>query len=139
LESNTKISKIDFCEGGADGRSDLIPCTETEYSESSLCSSTQKMFRVTTNVLSQIDISKGSLIRVEMNEAVLKDLKMGCVVVASMPLEPKTPNALLLRQHILPHLLVTNSSPDNAPPIHILKSNARIIGVVLNKDGGSII
>ena len=112
---------------------DLGPYTPPKGSaiEKALTSSTQKMFKVLTGVMSELEITRGDPIIAEMKPVPLKALKMGDVVVARLFPKGSKDGVLLLRQYITPNLLITNSLEQNTLPLHMLKLNIEIIGCVL--------
>ena len=112
---------------------DLAPYTPPKGSaiEKALTSSTQKMFKVLSNVMSELGITEGDPIIVETDPKGLKDLGMGQLVVAQVFPAESVQGVLLLRQYIIPHLLITNSAEQNAMPIHILRAKVKMIGRIL--------
>ncbi len=111
---------------------DLAPYRPPKGSaiEKALTSTTQKMFKVLTGVMSELGITEGDPLIAEMAATPLKELKTGEVVVAQVFPKGSKEGVLLLRQYISPHLLVTNSLEQNAMPIHMLREKAEIIGRV---------
>jgi transcriptional regulator with XRE-family HTH domain len=99
--------------------------------EKALTSSTQKMFKVLTGVMSELEITRGDPIIADLNPIPLKTLKMGEVVVARLYPKGSKDGVLLLREYISPNLLITNSLEQNALPIHMVKLKIEIIGCVL--------
>jgi SOS-response transcriptional repressor LexA len=89
------------------------------------------MFKVTSNCLNELGITEGDPIVVETTPLTKSDLKMGDLVVVEVGGDRGEPGALVLRQFLGPNLLVTNSSENNAAPIHMVKARAKIIGRVL--------
>jgi transcriptional regulator with XRE-family HTH domain len=112
---------------------DVAPYTPPKGSvlEKAFTSTTQKMFKVLTNGMSELAITEGDPIIVETKPIALTELKMGEVVIAEINDNRAGTSVLVLRQYIEPNLLVTNSSDDNAMPIHIVRSRAKIVGRVL--------
>jgi transcriptional regulator with XRE-family HTH domain len=110
---------------------DLEPYTPPKGSaiEKALTSSTQKMFKVLTGVMSELEIARGDPIIADLKP--LKTLKTGEVVVARLYPKGSKDGVLLLREYISPNLLITNSLEQNALPIHMLKLKVEIIGCVL--------
>ncbi len=110
---------------------DLEPYTPPKGSaiEKALTSSTQKMFKVLTGVMSELEITRGDPIIADLKP--LKTLKTGEVVVARLYPKGSKEGVLLLREYISPNLLITNSLEQNALPIHMLKLKVEIIGCVL--------
>ena len=95
-----------------------------------LASSTQRMFRVLSGVLSELDLRENALIVADMDEKAVKAVGSGSVVIVSMASKESDP-ILLLRQFIAPYLLITNSREQNSLPIHMLMTPAKIAGVVI--------
>ena len=95
-----------------------------------LASSTQRMFRVLSGVLSELDLRENALIVADMDEKAVKAVGSGSVVVVSMASKESDP-ILLLRQFIAPYLLITNSREQNSLPIHMLMTPAKIAGIVI--------
>jgi SOS-response transcriptional repressor LexA len=89
------------------------------------------MFKVLTNGMSELAITEGDPIIVDTAPSAKSRLKMGDVVVAEVGGEDEAAGVLVLRQFLEPNLLVTNSSDNNAMPIHIVKARAKILGLVL--------
>ena len=112
---------------------DLAPYTPPAGSviARALHTSTQKMFRTLTGVMSEIGLAKGDLLVADMQELAASDLQTGDAVVAEIIPDSRKEPVLLLRQFIKPHLLSTNSLEQNSVPIHMVKENARIAGKVL--------
>ena len=112
---------------------DLVPYTPPVGSAiaRALHTSTEKMFRALTGVISEYGIAKGDLLVADMQELAASDLQTGEAVVAEVIPDAKKEPVLLLRQFIKPALLTTNSLEQNSVPIHMLKENIRIIGKVL--------
>jgi transcriptional regulator with XRE-family HTH domain len=113
--------------------SDLIPFVPPKGSavEKALASSTQRMFRVQSGVLNDLSIGEGDLIIADFSEKAIAVLESGSPVIAEMVNGKNGEKALLLRQHIAPHLLITNSSDQNSLSIHMVKSPVKITAVVL--------
>ena len=111
---------------------DVVPYMPPKGSaiEKALTSTTQKMFRVISDVMSDLGIGEGTPIIADTAPAVLKEIQMGQVVVAEVFPEGAKEGVLLLRQYIAPHLLITNSTDQNLPSIHMLKVKTRIVGRV---------
>ncbi len=95
-----------------------------------LASSTQRMFRVLSGVLSELDLGENALIVADMDEEAVKAVGNGSAVIVSMAPKDSNP-VLLLRQFIAPNLLITNSREQNSLPIHMLDTPATIAGVVI--------
>ena len=95
-----------------------------------LASSTQRMFRVLSGVLSELDLRENALIVADIDEKAVKAVGSGSVVVVSMASKESDP-ILLLRQFIAPYLLITNSREQNSLPIHMLMTPAKIAGIVI--------
>ena len=112
---------------------DVAPYTPPKGSvlEKAFTSTTQKMFKVLTNGMSELAITEGDPIIVETKPIARTDLKMGEIIIAEVSDHRAGVSVLVLRQYIEPNLLVTNSCDDNAMPIHIVKTRAKIIGRVL--------
>lgn len=112
--------------------SDLVPYHPPKESviERALTSSSQRLFRVLSDVLSEININNGNLIVVETAEHAIQAIRNGAPVVAS-GLGNGTEEMLILRQYLAPSLLITNRVEQNAMPLHMIRSNIRILGVVL--------
>ena len=137
LEQLARIFKVPVAElmsleGGAN-LPDVAPYTPPKGSvlEKAFTSTTQKMFKVLTNGMSELAITEGDPIIVETAPSAKSRLKMGDVVVAEVGGEDDAAGVLVLRQFLEPNLLVTNSSTNNAMPIHIVKARAKILGLVL--------
>ena len=137
LEQLARIFKVPVAElmsleGGAN-LPDVAPYTPPKGSvlEKAFTSTTQKMFKVLTNGLSELAITEGDPIIVDTAPSAKSRLKMGDVVVAEVGGEDQEAGILVLRQFLEPNLLVTNSSDNNAMPIHIVKARAKILGLVL--------
>lgn len=114
-------------------RPDVAPFTPPKGSvlEKAFTSSTQKLFKVSSNCLSELGITEGDPIVVDVQPLTVADLQMGEIVIAELGgADPKT-SLLVLRQFITPNLLATNSADYNAMPIHILRARAKIIGRVM--------
>jgi hypothetical protein len=94
-------------------------------------SSTQRMFRVQSGVLNDLGISEGDLIIADCSDKAIAALAGGSPVIAEMGNGTTGEKALLLRQHIAPHLLITNSADQNSLSIHVVKSPVKITGIVL--------
>jgi transcriptional regulator with XRE-family HTH domain len=111
---------------------DLAPYTPPRGSaiERALTSTTQKMFKALSGVMSELGIAEGDPLIAEMESKPLKELRTGDVVVAEIIPHGTKESVLLLRQYIGPNLLVTNSLEQNAMPIHMLRENVQIIGRV---------
>ncbi|MBT3072048.1 helix-turn-helix transcriptional regulator [Rhodomicrobium sp. Az07] len=112
---------------------DLAPYIPPKGSaiEKALTSSTQKMFKVLSNVMSELGITEGDPIIADMNPKGLEKLELGQLVIAQVFTNNSVEGVLLLRQYIGPHLLITNSDDQNAMPIHRLRAKATVIGCVL--------
>ena len=112
---------------------DLAPYTPPKGSaiEKALTSTTQKMFKVLSNVMSELGITEGDPIIADTHPKGLKDLSMGQLVVAQVFPVDSVQGVLLLRQYIIPHLLITNSAEQNAMPIHMLRAKVKVAGRVL--------
>jgi len=95
-----------------------------------LATSTQRMFRVLSGVLSELNLGENALIVAEMDEKAVKSVSNGSVVIVSMASKESDP-VFLLRQFIAPYLLITNSREQNSLPIHMLDAPAKIAGVVI--------
>jgi transcriptional regulator with XRE-family HTH domain len=126
---NVPVGEI-MSQGNSSVVPDVAPYTPPKGSvlEKAFTSTTQKMFKVLTNGMSELGITEGDPIVVETKPIARADLTMGEVVIAEVGGEF---SILVLRQYIEPNLLVTNSSDDNAMPIHVVRSRAKIIGRVL--------
>jgi hypothetical protein len=113
--------------------SDLIPFVPPKGSavEKALASSTQRMFRVQSGVLNDLGINDGDLVIADCSPKAIAALKDASPVIAEMVNGKTGERALLLRQHIAPHLLITNSFDQNSLSIHMIKSPVKITGVVL--------
>ncbi len=99
--------------------------------EKALSSSTQKVFKARSDVLSELGITEGDPVIAEMAGVTKEELKSCDAVVAEITPHGEDGGVLLLRQYIAPNLLVTNSFEQNAMPIHMDKEKARILGRVL--------
>ncbi len=112
---------------------DLAPYTPPKGSamEKAFEPSTQKIYKVLTDVLSELGITAGDPIIADESEKVLKSLKSEQRVVVLAKAGREQDSVLLLRQYISPNLLITNSAEENSLSLHIVKSNVKIIGVVL--------
>jgi len=95
-----------------------------------LASSSQRMFRVLSGVLSELDLRENALIVADMDEKAVKAVGSGSVVIVSMAAKESDP-IILLRQFIAPFLLITNSREQNSLPIHMLMTPAKIAGVAI--------
>ncbi len=91
----------------------------------------QRIYRVLTNVVSEINITAGIPVIVDCSESALKNLVTGQCIVASYRPSKDSSEFLILRQYIAPKLLITNSLIEEARPLHLSKGGVRIIGVVL--------
>ncbi len=113
--------------------SDLVPFVPPKGSvvAKALASSTQHMFRVQSGVLSELGINEGDLIIADSSAGAIAAVECGLPVIAEMENSNTGEKALLLRQHIAPHLLITNSTDQNSISIHMLKAPVKITGVVL--------
>jgi transcriptional regulator with XRE-family HTH domain len=137
LEMAARLFKVPVADlmnlGSGAALPDLTPYAPPKGSffEKAYTSSTQKMFKVTSNCLNELGITEGDPIVVETTPLTKSDLKMGDVVVVEVGGDRGEPGALVLRQFLGPNLLVTNSSENNAAPIHMVKARAKIIGRVL--------
>ena len=112
---------------------DLAPYTPPKGSaiEKALTSSTQKMFKVLSNVMSELGVTEGDPLIADMDPKGLKELPNGQLVVAEVFPANAGHGVLLLRQYIRPHLLITNSDDQNALPIHTLRTKVTVIARVL--------
>ena len=114
--------------------SDLLPYTPpkgTALEKAIASEPSQKMFRVLSDVLNELGIQDGDVVIANMAKSALQNLTIGQPVVVAMPSKVKDRQPLLLRQYITPNMLVTNSVSQNALPIHIVRSGAKIIGLVM--------
>jgi DNA-binding Xre family transcriptional regulator len=113
--------------------SDLIPFVPPKGSAvaKALSSSTQRMFRVQSDVLNEIGIREGDLIIADTGAHAVGEVATGSPVVAEIENGKTGEKALLLRQYIAPNLLITNSDSQNTVSIHRLKSSVEIVGIVL--------
>src|SRR3974377_867790 len=113
--------------------SDLIPFVPPKGSagEKALASFTPRLVRVQSGVLNELSISEGDLIIADCSPKAIATLRDGSPVIAEMQNGKSGEKALLLRQHIAPHLLITNSSDQNSISIHMLKTQVKITGIVL--------
>jgi DNA-binding Xre family transcriptional regulator len=114
-------------------RADVAPFTPPKGSvlEKAFTSTTQKLFKVLSNCLSELGITDGDPIVVDVIPLTVADLQMGEVVVAEVGGDDPKKGVLVLRQFIGPNLLATNSADNNSMPIHILRARAKIIGRVM--------
>jgi transcriptional regulator with XRE-family HTH domain len=112
---------------------DVAPYTPPKGSaiERALTSSTQRMFKVLSDVLSELEVSEGDPIIADMAVNSIKELKMGDVVVAQVFVDDSKEGVLLLRQYINPKLLISNSADQNAMPIQMDRAKIQILGRVL--------
>ncbi len=112
---------------------DLAPYRPPKGSvlETALSSSTQKVFKALSDVLSELGITEGDPVIAEMADVTKDGLKSCDAVVAEVIPHGEEEGVLLLRQYIAPNLLVTNSFEQNAMPIHMDKEKVRILGRVL--------
>jgi transcriptional regulator with XRE-family HTH domain len=112
---------------------DVAPYTPPRGSvlEKAFTSTTQRMFKVLTNCMSELAITEGDPIIVDTSPLAKTDLHMGDLVVAEVGGGEAGAGILVLRQFLEPNLLVTNSVDNNVMPIHIIKARAKIIGRVL--------
>jgi transcriptional regulator with XRE-family HTH domain len=113
--------------------SDLVPFVPPKGSAvaKALASSTQRMFRVQSGVLNELGISEGDLLIADCSAKSIATLANGSPVIAEFENGKSGEKALLLRQHIAPHLLITNSSDQNSISIQMLKAPVKITGIVL--------
>jgi transcriptional regulator with XRE-family HTH domain len=118
---------------GFEHPSDLIPFIPPKGSavEKALASSTQRMFRVQSGVLNELGINEGDLLIADFSDKAIAAVPEGAPVIAELENSKTGEKALLLRQHIGPHLLITNSSDQNSVSIHMLKTSVKIAGLVL--------
>ncbi len=137
LKAVAQVFKVPLAEvaslGIGSNLPDLMPYAPPRGSflEQAYSATTQKMFKVTSDVLDELGIRESDLIVVDTTPLKPSELKMGEAVVLEVPGDRDKPNALVLRQFLGPNLLVTNSSENNAAPVHLLKSRAKIVGRVL--------
>ena len=113
--------------------SDLAPYVPPKGSavEKALASSSQRMFRVLSGVLSELEINENDLIIADCSKAVIAQVVNGSLVVAEAISTRTGEKTLLLRQFVSPHLLITNSEDQNSISIHMLKASVAILGIVL--------
>jgi hypothetical protein len=107
--------------------SDLAPYVPPKGSavEKALATSSQRMFRVLSGVLSELEINDNDLI------IAIAQVASGSLVVAEAINTRTGEKTLLLRQFIAPNLLITNSEGQNSISIHMLKAKVTILGIVL--------
>ncbi len=121
--------------GGIEMRctSDVAPYYPPKGSviEKALSSSTQRMYRVLTNVLNEIKIVANDLIVVETNPKSFNKIENGKALIISI-LDEKGNEVLLLRQYIAPYLLITNSNDENELSLHMQKLEIKLIGSVID-------
>lgn len=94
-----------------------------------MLSDAQLPYLAKTNVLDEIGIEPGKILIVDMSPDEIKHLKSGDIVIVEY--NQGTKATTLLRQHIKPNLLITNSRTNNAPIINLQTEDARIMGVVI--------
>ena len=113
--------------------SDLVPYAPPKGSavEKALASSSQRMFRVLSGVITELEINENDLIVADCSKEVIAQVESGSPVVAEALNTRTGEKSLLLRQFIRPQLLITNSQEQNSVSIHMLRANATIVGVVL--------
>ncbi len=99
--------------------------------EKALASSSQRMFRVLSGVLSELEINENDLIIADCSKGAIAQVVSGSLVVAEAINTRTDEKSLLLRQFISPHLLITNSEDQNSISIHTLKASVAILGIVL--------
>jgi transcriptional regulator with XRE-family HTH domain len=112
---------------------DLAPYTPPKGSamEKAFEPSTQKIYKVLTGVLSELGITAGDPIVADESQKALKSLTSEQIVVVKVKPGKDQEEILMLRQYVRPNLLITNSVEENSLPLHIVKSSARIVGIVL--------
>ena len=96
--------------------SDLAPYVPPKGSavEKALASSSQRMFRVLSGVLSELEINENDLIIADCSKDAIAQVVSGSLVVAEAINTRTGEKTLLLRQFISPHLLITNSENQNS-------------------------
>ena len=113
--------------------SDLTPYVPPKGSavEKALASSSQRMFRVLSGVLSELEIKENDLIIADCSKGAIAQVVSGSLVVAESINTGTGEKSLLLRQFISPHLLITNSEDQNSISIHMLKAKVSVLGIVI--------
>jgi hypothetical protein len=109
---------------------DLSPYVPPKSSsvDSTLASSHQRMFRVLSGVMSELEINENDIVTADASTEAIANIASGSVVEAENPTTGE--RILLLRQFIGPYLLITNSKHQNYLSLHMLKAKVKIIGVV---------
>ena len=113
--------------------SDLVPYVPPKGSavEKALASSSQRMFRVLSGVLNELEISENDLIIADCSKGAIAQVVNGSLVVAEAINTRTGEKTLLLRQFIAPNLLITNSEGQNSISIHMLRAKVSILGLVI--------
>jgi transcriptional regulator with XRE-family HTH domain len=113
--------------------SDLAPYVPPKGSavEKALATSSQRMFRVLSGVLSELEIKENDLVIADCSKDAIAQVVSGSLVVAEAINTRTDEKTLLLRQFISPHLLITNSEDQNSISIHMLKAKISILGIVI--------
>ena len=113
--------------------SDLAPYVPPKGSavEKALASSSQRLFRVLSGVLSELEINENDLIIADCSKDAIAQVVSGSLVVAEAIDTRTGEKTLLLRQFIAPNLLITNSDGQNSISIHMLKTKVSILGIIL--------
>lgn len=89
----------------------------------------QRTFRVLSGVLEELGIKKNDLITADFSHEAVAQVINGSIVIAAVQ-NLTGERVLLLRQFVGPYLLVTNGRESDIP-IHMLKSRAAIVGLVV--------
>lgn len=102
------------------------PLTKDEYEKRA---SKQHTYIVRTNVLDQIGIFPDTLVIIDTDPEIIKDIKSGSIVIAK--LRDDNRERLVLRQFLSPSILAPNSSSELPPVINTRLHDAKIQGVVV--------
>ena len=90
------------------------------------------LWKVTSRALDEIGLVPGYLILVDTSDDSITSLRTGDTVLIQAPDRTNRSTIILLRQHLEPNLLVTNSRSKNEIPINLKESEIRVLGRVLH-------
>lgn len=109
---------------------DLEPINEDDAEYRSVNNvENQKLYRVRSDVLSDLGIYRNSIVAVDVGMRSANNLVTGDIIVGE--LRDGANKYMLMRQFIEPNLLITNSA-NNRPSIHLRADFFRILGVVVS-------
>ena len=111
---------------------DLSPYVPPKSSsvDNALASSHQRMFRVLSGVMSELEINENDIVTADPSTDAIANIASGSVVAVEVEKPTTGKRILLLRQFIGPYLLITNSEHQNYSSLHMLKTKVKIVGVV---------